>query len=795
MINVEELVGAATPPTGTIKGVKTIAMVGNPNCGKTTLFNALTGMNQTVGNWPGVTVEGKRGRFLHKSDSFEVVDLPGIYSLSALSEDEAVASDYILGGEAGLIINIVDASNPDRNLYLTSRLLEMNVPVLVALNMIDAAGERGIDIDIDALSSGLGCRVVPIVASRGEGISELKDAIVEELASPRVPGCRVSYPDAVVRAVKHLAADLEGDAGISHHDADWFALKVLEGDDLPDGDGGDAASLGERARQEVRSTMGEDADIAIADAHYQFISKLTSQAVKRKTDIKRSLSDLIDAVVINRYAGIPIFLGVMYLMFLFTITIGGAFIDFFDIAAGALFVDGFGLVLSSLGSPEWLTAILATGLGGALQTMATFIPPIAFMFVFLSILEDSGYMARAAYVMDRGMRAIGLPGKAFIPLLVGFGCNVPAIMAARTMSNRRDRIMTIMMVPFMSCGARMPVFALFAVAFFPAGGQNIVFLLYLLGIAVAIMTGFLLKNTLLKGDVSPFIMEMPPWHIPSFKGVFIRVWDRLKSFIFRAGKVLVPVIMVLSFMNSIGTDGSFDNEDSENSVLAATGKAIAPVFAPFGVSQENWPAAVGLFTGIFAKEAVVGTLDNLYLQMDAKAAAEAGVGENGGEEEEAFSLLGAFGEASATIPENLVGVAGSLLDPLGISVGDLSDSEAFAEDQEVGSSIFGKMVSLFNGTAGAFAYLVFILLYFPCVAAIAAVYRETNLAWTLFAGGWTTGLAWVFAVLAYQIGTWSAHPASSAAWVAAMAAVLAGTVGLMYMAGNGWFKKSGTGSN
>lgn len=795
MIEAEALVGSVMKPAETERKTRTIAVVGNPNCGKTTLFNALTGLNQTVGNWPGVTVDRKSGSFIHKGAPYELVDLPGIYSLSALSEDEAVARDYILGGEAELVVNIVDASNPDRNLYLTSRLLEMNVPVLVALNMLDAAAGRGIDIDADALSAGLGCRVVPMVASRGEGVGELKDAVAEELAKKRVPGCRVSYPDAVVQAVKKLAAELEGVGGVvAHHDADWFALKVLEGDPLLEQRLGGASSVAEKARKELSAVLGEDADIAIADAHYAFIASLTATAVRRLESAGRSLSDRIDSVVLNRYLGIPIFLAVMYLMFLFTINVGGSFIDFFDIAAGALFVDGFGLLLSSAGSPEWLTAILATGLGGALQTMATFIPPIAFMFIFLSFLEDSGYMSRAAYVMDRGMRSIGLPGKAFIPLLVGFGCNVPAVMAARTMSDRRDRIMTIMMVPFMSCGARMPVFALFAVAFFPVGGQNLVFLLYLLGIAVAVMTGFILKNTLLKGDVSPFIMEMPPWHLPSLKGVSIRVWDRLRSFIMRAGQVLVPVIMVLSLMNSIGTDGSFGNEDSESSLLSATGKAISPAFAPMGVSRENWPAAVGLFTGVFAKEAVVGTLDNLYAAMDAAAEAKGAPEDAAGENEEAFSLGGALSEAFATIPENLSGVAGSMLDPLGISVGDVSDSGAFAEENEVGSSIFGSMISLFDGTAGAFAYLVFILLYFPCVAAIAAVYRETNLAWTLFAGAWTTGLAWVFAVLAYQIGTWPAHPGSSLAWVLGMAALLAGVVGLMYAAGNGLFNKGGSGS-
>jgi len=327
----------------------------------------------------------------------------------------------------------------------------------------------------------------------------------------------------------------------------------------------------------------------------------------------------------------------------------------------------------------------------------------------------------------------------------------------------------------------MPVYALFAAAFFPTGGQNLVFLLYLMGIAVAIMTGFILKKTLLKGEPSPFIMEMPPYHLPTFKGVALRVGDRLGSFLVKAGKVLVPVIVVLGFMNSIGTDGSFGNEESDNSVLAATGKALVPVFQPFGVQEKNWPAAVGLFTGVFAKEAVVGTLDNLYAAMDANDMADGS--------DEGFSLMASLGEAFATIPENLAGIAGSLLDPLGINVGDVSDRGAVAEEQGVGSSIFGSMVNLFDGTAGAFAYLVFILLYFPCVAAIAAVYRETNLAWTLFAGAWTTGLAYVFAVLSYQIGTWGAHPGTSAAWVAVMLLVLAVAVTLMYLAGNGAFSK------
>lgn len=777
MMQAEEMVGAALKKNGVkVKGY-VVAVVGNPNCGKTTLFNALTGLTQRVGNWPGVTVDRKTGYYTHRGTRFELVDLPGIYSLSALSQDEEIARDYIMTGEADLIVNIVDASNPDRNLYLTSRLLEMQVPVLVALNMVDVAAEKGIDTDVAELSRRLGTPVVPLVASRGEGIDALKSAIATGVVEKRAAGKRVAYPGPLDKAIREMSSEVSSVAAALNYDPAWLSLKLLEGDERLEAKlDPSVQELVARRREAVAGQLGDDADIVIADTHYRFVGDLTGSAVKRSSDKSVTFSDRIDQVVLNRFLGIPVFLLVMYLMFLFTINIGGAFIDFFDIAAGALFVDGFGLLLASIGSPEWLVTILAGGLGGALQTMATFIPPIGFMFIFLSILEDSGYMARAAYVMDRGMRAIGLPGKAFIPMLVGFGCSVPAIMSARTMNDERDRIMTVMMVPFMSCGARLPVYALFAAAFFPVGGQNLVFLLYLMGIAVAVLTGFILKNTLLRGDVSPFIMEMPAYHMPTLKGIVIRVWERLKSFLFKAGKVLVPVIMVLSFMNSLGTDGSFGNEDTERSVLSVTGKAITPAFAPFGVSEENWPAAVGLFTGIFAKEAVVGTLDNLYAQMSASGEGEA---ENDG----SFSLFGALSEAFATIPENLGAVTEALLDPLGISIGDVSDKEAAAEEQEVSTSIFGSMVSLFDGTAGAFAYLVFILLYFPCSAAIAAVYRETNLGWTLFAGAWTTGMAYFFAVIVYQVATFTVNPVASSVWIAVMLLLFLAATGLMYLKG------------
>ncbi|GAB6096237.1 Fe(2+) transporter permease subunit FeoB [Desulfatiferula olefinivorans] len=750
-----------------------IAVVGNPNCGKTTLFNALTGTRQRVGNWPGVTVDRKTGEYRHEGKAIEVVDLPGIYSLSAVSLDEVVARNYILSGEAELIVNIVDASNLERNLYLTVQLLEMQVPLLVVLNMMDVAKENRVRIDVDALSKRLGCGVVPMVASQNKGLDELRSRINIAAAQKRISSVEVAYPDTIREAVDDLSVSIREKAPAITCNRRYAAVKLLEGDAaLGELAGPDLLNERDTLLDALEEKLGEEADILIADARYTLIGRLTQDAVRREGRLGKNLSDRIDDIVLNRVMGIPIFLLAMYLMFMLTINVGGAFIDFFDIFTGTVFVDGFGHLLGLAGLPEWLIVILAGGIGGGIQTIATFIPPIGFMFLCLCFLEDSGYMARAAFVMDRFMRVIGLPGKSFVPMLVGFGCNVPAILATRTLENQRDRTLTIMMNPFMSCGARLPVYALFAAAFFPVGGQNLVFGLYLIGIAFAVLTGLILKNTLLKGEITPFVMELPPYHLPTVRGVLMRAWDRLKSFIFRAGKVIVPVVIVLSFLNSLGTDGSFGHEDSDSSALSVVGKAITPVFAPMGLTEENWPATVGIFTGIFAKEAVVGTLDALYTQM---TVAEEGAEAAG----EGVDFWGGIVESFATVPENLLGVLGTLTDPLGLSVGDMSDQDVAAEEQGVSSGTFGTMVRMFDGRIAAFAYLLFILLYFPCVAAIAAVYQETGIRWTLFAGAWTTGLAWTASVMFYQIATLGRHPVTSLAWIIGLVAVFAAVVIVM----------------
>jgi ferrous iron transport protein B len=755
----------------------TIALVGNPNCGKTTLFNVLTGTRQRVGNWPGVTVERKSGNYRHASVSFEVVDLPGTYSLdvmnSEVSLDEKIARDYIHTNDADLIINIVDAANLERNLYLTSQLAEMRAPLLVVLNMVDVAKGKGIQVDAQALSQRLDCPVLPVIASTGEGIAQLRDAIRDVAAQRRTPSVKIDYDAKLESAIDALIADLAEKAKPAAIAPRWLAVRLLEGDDL-------ARSSVEPALAKkavnLASSLGEDLDIMVADARYSVANRIASSVAKQDGRVGRDMTDRIDRVVLNRMLGIPIFLLMMYLMFLFTIKIGGAFIDFFEQFTGAFLVDGLGAALTGFGSPEWLNVLIAKGIGGGIQVVATFIPIIAFLYLFLSVLEDSGYMARAAFVVDRFMRWIGLPGKSFVPLIVGFGCNVPAIMATRMLEHRRDRLMTIAMAPFMSCGARLPVYVLFAAAFFPESGQNVVFGLYLIGIAVAVLTGLVLKTTLLKGEATPFIMELAPYHMPTLKGVLILTWDRLKSFIIRAGRVIVPMVLVLNILNAVGTDGSFGNEDSDKSVLSEIGRSIAPAFSPMGLTEENWPATVGIFTGILAKEAVVGTLSATYTALAAQDAGEE-------KTEKEFNLTEALAAAFATIPDNLMEALGSWTDPIGLNVGDLTDLEAVAETTEASTGIFGAMATRFNGTAGAFAYLLFILLYMPCTAAVAAVYQEAGARWTAFVSLWTTGIAYAAATVYYQTATWTEDPARAAMWIGIMAAGFIAAVAILWLMG------------
>ncbi|MEW8171188.1 MAG: Fe(2+) transporter permease subunit FeoB [Candidatus Thiodiazotropha endolucinida] len=749
----------------------TIALAGNPNCGKTALFNSLTGIRQRTGNWPGVTVDRKEGRFNIDSTEVSVVDLPGIYSLDATSLDEKVTRDYLLSGDADLIVNIVDASNLERNLYFSIQMLEMGVPLLVALNMMDVARKRGLVIDTQRLSQDLGCPVVPIVAVSGEGITKLK-ASIQDLAAGQVSGGFALAQDEVVeQAIMAMEPALRQSEQHRHSERRWLLLKMLEGDRFAL-DFADEALLSQvhHWQEVIEDRVDEDPDIHIADTRYGHAHAISQNVTQQHGRVEKTISDRIDKVVLSRLFGIPVFLAVMYLMFMFAINIGGAFIDLFDGVAGAIFVDGFGHLLASLGVPDWLIVLLADGAGGGIQVVATFIPIITALYLFLSVVEDSGYMARAAFVMDRFMRSIGLPGKAFVPMIVGFGCNVPAVMATRTLESERERKLTILMNPFMSCGARLPVYVLFAAAFFPANGQNLVFSLYLIGIVVAILTGMIMKKTLLSGESAGFMMELPHYHMPTARGVMLRTWDRVKLFIKEAGKVIVLMVLVINTLNSIGTDGSFGNEDTEHSVLSSISKAVTPLLAPMGIHEENWPATVGVFTGILAKETVVGTLDALYTHLANEAAGVAQV-------DRPFNFWQAVSAAVETVPENLLGVKDLLTDPLAMDVGDISNAEAAAEAQEVNVGIFGAMAARFDGQAGAFAYLLFILLYSPCVATIGAIRREAGPRWAAFVVAWSTGVAFISASLFYQLATYAQHPQSALVWIIGLLVLLAVIIG------------------
>jgi ferrous iron transport protein B len=750
-----------------------VALAGNPNCGKTTVFNALTGSRKRVGNWPGVTVERMVGEYDHCGATVEVTDLPGIYSFSALSPDEIVARKHILFDKPDVVVNVIDASNLERNLYLTTQLLEMDVPVVVALNMMDMAQQRGVKIDVEHLQTHLGCSVVPIVATRKKGLEELRCTVCDISKTKRLPGNRVQYDAQLEPLLRKLEVELGSIALSKKISARWLAIKVLEKDPLADQTlGVDRALLPdmEDPLRKAERIAGNEVDMLIADGRYGFINGLVRDVTKGSDPSKKSFTDRIDQLVLHRFFGFPIFFFVMYVVFALTINVGAPFIDFFDVFMGTIFVDGFRVLLASMGSPEWLMAVLADGVGGGLQSVSTFIPPIFLIFFCLSLLEDSGYMSRAAFVMDHFLRKIGLPGKAFIPMLVGFGCNVPGITATRTLDSRRERILAIMMNPFMSCGARLPVYTLFAAAFFPDRGGVVIFGIYLIGIALAVLTGLLFKHTLLRGEASHFVMELPPYHLPTFNGVLFHTWHRLKSFLIKAGKLILLLVTILGFLNTMGTDGSFGHADSSRSVLSSMSRAITPAFHPMGIEDENWPATVGLFTGIFAKEAVVGTLDSLYGQLEREDAPV---------ENEPFDFGAGIAEAFSMIPAGFEGFSDGLKDPLGLS-GALSEvNEADVSEHATMVNRFGK-----QGEKAAFAYLLFILIYAPCVAALAAIHREIGLGWMLLAVSYLTGLAWISATLYYQVATFAANPATSSGWIAGCVVVLLLFVMGMRLVGN-----------
>lgn len=717
----------------------TIGLVGNPNSGKTTLFNQLTGARQHVGNWAGVTVERKEGTFSTTDYQVTLVDLPGTYSLTTISAqtslDEQIACHYILGGEADMLINVVDASNLERNLYLTLQLLELGIPCIVALNMLDIAEKQKIRIDVDALASRLGCPVIPLVSTRGRGIPALKMAI--DRHQQNEPLELVHYPQPLLQAGEKLAQAMAQD--IPQQQRRWLSLQMLEGDIYSRAYASDASHKLEEVLTHLSGEI-DDPALHIADARYQSIAAICDAVSNTLTAEPGRFTIAMDKIILNRVLGLPIFLLVMYLMFLLAINIGGALQPIFDAGSVAIFIHGIQWLGYTLHLPDWLTLFLAKGIGGGINTVLPLVPQIGMMYLFLSFLEDSGYMARAAFVMDRLMQSLGLPGKSFVPLIVGFGCNVPSVMGARTLDAPRERLMTIMMAPFMSCGARLAIFAVFAAAFFGQHGALVVFSLYILGIVMAILTGLMLKHTIMRGEASPFVMELPVYHVPNVKSLLIQTWQRLKGFVLRAGKVIVIVSIFLSALNSFSLHGKLV-DNINDSALASISRVITPLFKPIGIHEDNWQATVGLFTGAMAKEVVVGTLNTLY------------TAENIESEEFDPQTFDLGDELLAALEET----GQSLKDTFQLSV-LANPIEASKGDGEMATSSMGVMSSKFGSATAAYSYLIFVLLYIPCISVMGAIIRESSRGWMWFSVLWGLDVAWSLSALYYQVSSFTQHP-------------------------------------
>ncbi|WNC69007.1 ferrous iron transport protein B [Thalassotalea nanhaiensis] len=701
-----------------------IALVGFANAGKSTFFNNLTGSKQKTGNWTGVTVASTQKQCNLLGQARLLSDLPGISSLTAKaqqSQDLSITQDFLKNEDIDYLINIVDATQLKRQLYLTTQLLELGLPMCVVLNKSDR--KETDELNLDILSKELGCPVIA-VNSLAKNTTEKIESILESLSNKTSRPKNLILPDNISTQLAENNCDL---------------LELEQG-----------------GCQNNQCQSHNEDTIAIMQSRYNFINDLLVKATicAKQT---HSFSDKLDKFILHPMLGLPVFLLMMYLLFMFAINVGSAFIDFFDIFAGAIFVDYPQYHLAKLDLPIWLLTIIE-GAGLGIQTVATFIPVIACLFIGLSLLESSGYLARAAFVVDSLMQKIGLPGKAFVPLIVGFGCTVPAVMSARILDSERERITTIMMAPFMSCGARLPVYALFATAFFPDSGQNIVFLLYLIGIAAALFTGLLLKHTILMGTNSVNILELPLYELPKLSFLIQRVWQRTRSFILGAGKTIVIVVCILNFFNSLGTDGEFGHQDTEESLLSQTAQVVTPLLEPMGVKEENWQASVGIITGIFAKEALVATFNSLYSAPQEEVS-------------ELSTIPELWDEASDTVLENLLGIKPE--DPLGTDIGDISDIHVAAQEQGVEESTITIMQTAFAGTIGAFSYLLFILLYTPCAAAMGAIKNEVGTRWATFAGLWSFALAYLAATFTFQVANLAAQPVYASICILSVIATLA----------------------
>ena len=664
-----------------------IALAGNPNCGKTTIFNELTGSSQYVGNWPGVTVEKKEGKLRGHKDAI-VVDLPGIYSLSPYTLEEVVTRKFLVEERPDVIINIIDASNLERNLYLTMQLMEIGIPMVIALNMMDVVSKNGDTIDTAKLSKILGCPIMETSALKSMGVNAVANKAVEMTQTQKVKPQYHRFTPEVESTISNIVALLEGH--INLEPKRWFGVKVFERDEKINTD----LKLTKELQDKIEATiiacennLDDDAESIITNERYETIGSIIKKCYVKKNKNKMTPSDKIDRIVTNRWLALPIFAAIMFVMYYVSVTWLGTIVTDWtnDTLFGEIIQGNVSMFLENVGAAQWLQGLIVDGIIGGVGAVLGFVPQIMLLFFFISLLEDCGYMARVAFIMDRLFRRFGLSGKSFIPMLIGSGCSVPGIMASRTIENDKDRKMTIMLTPFIPCGAKLPVFALMIGAFFP---ENVWVApsIYFLGIGMVIVSGMILKQTkLFKGEPAPFVMELPQYRIPGAKGVFIHMWDRGKAFIIKAGTIIFVACGLIWFLQSF--NWSFQMVEANDSILASIGTVIAPIFAPLGFG--TWQAAVATLTGFIAKENVVAT----------------------------FGVL--FGIASAT---------------------------------ETDPGLLTSISQMFTPVS-AYAFMAFTLLAAPCFAAIGAIKREMgSWQWTFIAIGYQTGLAYVVALLIYQVG-------------------------------------------
>ncbi len=704
-----------------------IAVAGNPNAGKSTLINAIAGSRLHVGNWPGVTVEKKEAEFEHAGQMIKLVDLPGTYSLSPYSQEEIIARDYLVSEKPDLIINVVDSTNLERNLYLTVQLLELGIPMIMALNIYDEAEAKGYRFDIKHIESTLGITVIPTSATRKTGLEELLAATVKiagghDQKRPRI----LNYGEDIELVLPCIldSIDKKHPALFDRYPERWLLLKILEGDKVVMKETGlESNDIPAQPLKHLYQAHGDDIEGLLADIRYGLASGLCREALTKPELRNVALTEKIDRIVLNRFLGIPIFMAAMWLLFKLTFDLSAPFGEWIKAMNEGPFKRWASAILGSIGAPDWTISLVNDGVIAGVGFVLVFVPVIFCMMFFITFLEGSGYMARAAFIMDRAMHSIGLHGKSFIPMLLGFGCNVPGIYATRTLENQKDKILTALLIPLMSCGARLPVYVVFIGVFFPENSGTVLWSLYILGILLAVFMGLIFKKTIFRGEAPMFIMELPPYRMPSFSSLCLHTWEKGKHFIYKAGTYIFAVSILVWFMLNL----PWGVESKRDSYLGQAGAAVAPIFQPVGFG--TWEASAALITGVIAKEIVVGTMGEIYTpkkEEEKKVVPTLG--------EDLKEIVVSFGEASKKAV---------------VSVLNIPQPEEKEEDK----SALNQAIKDGFTPLSSYAFMAFVLLYMPCMIVAAAMRQEFG-TWKWVAVGFTyqTVLAWVVALIIYQGG-------------------------------------------